>query len=79
MDRNRAGVQIAWGAALVLAGVGVFVRIPQVMPKIVSIEYFSSGTLVVRLCLYLLGLMLIVGGARKIHANLSELKRSGGR
>ena len=75
MERKPAVAQLAWGTALVLMGLGVFVRIPQVMPRIESIEYFSSGTLVVRICLYLLGLMLIVGGARKIYGNYSALKK----
>jgi hypothetical protein len=43
MDKNKIYTQIVWGILLVMAGVGVFFRIPQVMPKIKTIEYFASA------------------------------------
>ena len=78
MKKKPDVVQLVWGAALVLAGLGVFVRIPQVMPKIASIEHFSSGMFLVRLCFYLLGLMLIAGGGKKIYDHLWGGKSSNG-
>ena len=76
MDKNRIYLQIVWGILLVLAGVGVFFRIPQVMPKVKTIEYFASAIGFVYFCFYLLGFLLILGGARKIYANYKKLKRS---
>ena len=58
-----------WGIALVLAGIGVFYRIPQVMPKIERIEQFSSAMFYVRFCFYLWGVLLVCGGAKKIYDN----------
>lgn len=66
MARERSSVQLIWGALLVLAGLGVFYRIPQVMPQIKTIAYFRSVIPFVYFCFYLIGLLLIVGGARKI-------------
>ena len=43
MDKNKIHIQIVWGILLVLAGVGVFFRIPQVIPKINTIEHFASA------------------------------------
>ena len=58
-----------WGIALVLAGVGVFFRVPQVMPAIESIEAFSSSfaLLFIRFCFYFIGVLLIGGGSKKIY------------
>ena len=75
MDKNKIVIQIVWGILLVLAGVGVFFRIPQVIPKIKTIEYFASAIGFVYFCFYLLGFLLILGGVRKILANYKELKR----
>jgi len=75
LDKNRIYFQVVWGILLVLAGVGVFFRIPQVMPKIKTIESFASAIGFVYFCFYLLGFLLILGGGRKIYANYKNLKR----
>ena len=33
--------QLIWGVVLMVAGVGVFYRIPQVMPSIAELETFA--------------------------------------
>lgn len=75
VNRKRAVVQMAWGVALVLAGLGVFYRIPQVMPKIRQIEYLAAIIGFVYFCLYLMGVILLAGGARKIYLNYRKLKQ----
>ena len=67
VDAQKPLLQLIWGIALALAGIGVFFRIPQVMPKIESIEYFAGVMVFVRFCFYLLGVLLIGGGVRKIY------------
>ena len=69
---------MSWGIALVLAGIGVFIRIPQVMPQIETIEHFSSAIFIIRFCFYLLGILLIVGGAKKIYDYSQKLEDSSG-
>ncbi len=71
-DKNKTVIQLIWGIALVLAGVGVFFRIPQVMPKIAKIEQFSRVMIFIRFCFYLIGILLIGGGSKKIYSNYSE-------
>lgn len=73
MEKNRATIQFAWGVLLVLAGIGVFYRIPQVMPQIEKIEQFSSVMFFIRFCFYLLGILLIGGGVRKVYHNYAKL------
>ena len=74
MDKNKIHFQLVWGGLLVLAGIGVFFRIPQVMPKIKTIEYFSSAIWFIYVCFYLLGFLLILGGGRKIYENFRKVK-----
>ena len=57
--------QLIWGIALVLAGIGVFVRTPQVMPKLVQI-IGSADLWGYRIALYIMGILLIGGGIQKI-------------
>ncbi len=74
VDKNKIYLQIVWGILLSLAGVGVFFRIPQVMPKVKTIESLASAIGFVYFCFYLLGFLLILGGARKIYVNYKNLK-----
>ena len=74
VDKNKIYFQLIWGILLLLAGVGVFFRIPQVMPQIKTIETFASIIGFIYFCFYLLGFLLILGGAKKIYANLKELR-----
>ena len=69
MDDSKRRFQLIWGIALVAAGIGVFYRIPQVMPKIESMAQFSQLTIYIRFCFYIMGIFLIGGGAKKIYAH----------
>ena len=75
MNDGKARIQIAWGAALVLAGIGVLYRIPQVMPKITRIEQFAAASGFIYFCFYLMALILIVGGGRNIFIYTKMLNR----
>jgi len=67
LSNGKNKVQLVWGTALILAGAGVFYRIPQVMPRIASIEQFASIQPLVRFCFYFMGVMLIGGGVKKLY------------
>jgi len=58
--------QVVWAIALILAGLGVFYRIPQVMPHIEQIPRFAAASGVVRFCFYFIGVFLIGGGCKKL-------------
>jgi len=74
MSQNKKNVKIIWGVMLVLAGIGVFYRIPQVMPRIESLEQFSSVMFFIRFCFYLLGILLIGGGSKKIYDSYQKFE-----
>ena len=71
-DKSKSKLQLIWGILLLLAGVGVFFRIPQVMPEIKKIEHFAPYMLFIYFSFYLLGILLIVGGGKKIYTYLQQ-------
>ncbi|MGD9412652.1 MAG: hypothetical protein PVJ54_12370, partial [Desulfobacterales bacterium] len=56
------------------AGVGVLFRIPQVMPEIKKIEHFAPYMLFIYFCFYLLAVLLIAGGGKKIYHYIKQSK-----
>lgn len=65
----RNNRQLIWGIALVLAGIGVFVRIPMAMPKLA--QFFGTTDLWgARIALYIMGALLIGGGIQKIFRQI---------
>jgi len=59
--------QLIWAVALIMAGLGVFYRIPQVMPNIEQIPIFAAASGFIRFCFYFMGLFLIGGGCKKLY------------
>lgn len=74
MAKNKILLKLVWGIVLVLAGLGVFYRIPQVMPQIEAMKQFSSATFFIRFCFYLLGVLLIGGGMKRIYDGYQKLQ-----
>jgi len=75
MDKNQSRIQLIWGVALTVAGVGVFALLPQRMEQIRALrqaEPYAFDMLFLWFCFGLLGFLLIGGGLRKIY---SQLKR----
>ena len=66
-NSDKSQFQLIWGVALVLAGVGVIFRIPQVIPRLKQIEQFAAGIGFVTFCAYFIAVALIFGGGRKIY------------
>jgi len=72
---NKKITQIIWGVRLVLAGTGVFFRIPQGRPKIEKIEEYSQIMSFIYFCFYLIGILLVVGGLKKIYNNYKLINK----
>jgi hypothetical protein len=77
MDDLKTRLQLIWGVLLVTAGVGLLFRIPQVMPQIRQIEYFSGVIPFIYFCMYFIAVFLIAGGGRKIYLNGRSLMSKG--
>jgi len=72
MPDKKNKLQFIWGVLLLLAGIGVFFRIPQVMPEIKKIEHFAAYIPFIYFSFYLVGILLVVGGGRKIYHHLKQ-------
>ena len=59
--------QLVWGIALILVGGGVFFKVEQVELQLVG-----------RICLYMIGVILIGGGIRKLFVHLKAATTSEG-
>lgn len=68
---NKKQFQIAYGIVLIGVGIGVFLKVPYVMPKVTAINYFVNATLVIEFSFYLLGGLVILAGVKKIFKILN--------
>jgi hypothetical protein len=74
MDKSQIHFQLVWGILLTLMGIAFFFKIPEVINSAKTIETFAAGIGFVYFCLYMVDLILIVGGVRKIYTNLKKLR-----
>ncbi len=73
---NRQVIQLIWGGALFAMGLAFIIRISEIMQKVSDIEHFASVTLFIRIAFYLMGILLIGGGVKKIYGILQYIWRS---
>lgn len=66
MSRQAGSLQLIWGVALTVAGIGVLFRIPRVIPQLAQIPSLAGNLSFVYFCFYLMAALLIAGGLRKI-------------
>jgi hypothetical protein len=74
---DKSKLQLVWGVLLIIAGAGLFFRIPQVMPQIRQIEYFAGVLPFIYFCMYFMAVFLIAGGARKLYLYGRKPKSAG--
>jgi len=61
-----------YGIVLIAVGLGVFYRIPQVMPRVAAIDFFSEKLFIVKFCFYMLGTLLILAGGIRVFKNYKK-------
>lgn len=72
MTEQKMLLKRIWGIVLVMAGIGVFFRIPQVMPRLEPMQNLSSALGFIKFSFYLLGALLIGGGVQRIRGSLKK-------
>ena len=60
-------LQPAWGFALLVMGIAFFFQIPRIMDQVSDIPYFQGLLIFMRICLYLMSVLLIGGGIQKLR------------
>ena len=63
-----------YGILLIAVGLGVFYRIPQVMPQVAAIEFFSGKLLIIKFFFYILGILLVLAGGIRVFKNYNSNK-----
>jgi len=76
MKAYRVTFQTLWGLALLMMGIGVFFRIPYVMERVGTIDHFAPATVFIRICFYIMGILLIGGGIQKLYGLWSSDSRA---
>lgn len=67
MGEQKQATQLVWGLLLVLAGVGVVFRVNFLESELDTIAGQPSTALFIRICFYVMAILLIGGGIRKIR------------
>lgn len=65
-QQTKRKMQLLWGVALTLVAIGVFVRIPQVLPKLAQMGQSATTVGFIKICFYIMGIILLGGGIKKI-------------
>lgn len=69
MSEKKSTVQLVWGIALAAAGTGLFFRLPDRIPQLLeTYGSFAATKYFVYFVCYLVAVLLVIGGARKIYA-----------
>jgi hypothetical protein len=74
MIKDKITLQFIWAIALILAGIGMFFRIPQIMPQIKANPQFADGIGFIYFCLYFLGILLVGGGIKKMAKTYKQFR-----
>jgi hypothetical protein len=63
---NKRNFQMIWAVALILMGIAVFFRVPAVAEKMAGAFDTNAGLYFFRFSFYLIAVILIGGGIKKI-------------
>jgi hypothetical protein len=67
MGETKSTIQLIWGLLLVLAGIGVVIRASLLESEIKTVAGQSSTEVFIRVCIYVMAILLIGGGIRKVR------------
>jgi hypothetical protein len=60
-------IQSAWGVALLVMGIAFFFQIPDIMSRLSTVPYSQGALIFMRICLYLISILLVGGGIGKLR------------
>ena len=67
MDKQK--LTFYYGIILIVVGIAVFIRVPQVIPQVEAIAFFKNKIGIVKFCFYFLGFLLILAGGIRVVKN----------
>ncbi|MEW6078606.1 MAG: hypothetical protein AB1724_12390 [Thermodesulfobacteriota bacterium] len=72
MGATKSTTQLVWGLLLVMAGIGVVIRANLLDSEMKTIAGQPSTEMFIRICVYVMAVLLIGGGIRKIRNYFSK-------
>lgn len=70
MDKQK--LAFYYGIILIAVGIAVFIRVPQVIPQVETIEFFKNKIGIVRFCFYVLSFLLVLAGGIRVVKNYKK-------
>ncbi len=67
MDKQK--LTFFYGIILIVVGIAVFIRVPQVIPQLETIAFFKNKIGIVEFCSYFLGFLLVLAGGIRVAGN----------
>lgn len=67
MDKQK--LTFYYGIILIVVGIAVFIRVPQVVPQLETIEFFKNKIGIVKFSSYFLGFLLVLAGGVRLARN----------
>jgi len=64
--------RLVWGLLLVMAGIGVIIRLSFLESEIKTLAGQPSAAVFIRICFYAMAILLIGGGVKKIRGYLKK-------
>ena len=72
IEMNKQRLIFYYGIILIVVGIAVFIRVPQVIPQIETIEFFKNKIGIVKFCSYFIGFLLVLAGGIRVVKNYKK-------
>lgn len=69
MSDKKNSIKKIWGLALVLMGIALVFRVPEILDRLKDNPVFVSGRIYLSFSFYFVSLVLIVGGIKKMMSS----------
>ena len=67
IPKEKKIIQLIWGIILTGAGIGIFLVMPHKMAQLQQAGRTDFFILLTRLCFYLIAILLVGGGVKKVY------------
>lgn len=72
MSDKKKSIRKIWGFALILMGVALVLRVPEIIERLKDHPVLASGGGFVSFCFYFISLVLVVGGVKKVISSRND-------
>lgn len=70
MDKQR--LTFYYGIILIAVGIAIFIRVPQVIAQVETLEFFKNKIGIVKFCSYFIGFLIVLAGGIRVVKNYKK-------